>query len=377
MSAIVVNSFNKKFNGVSLRDLNLEILDGEFFALLGDENSGNTILGKVIFNFLKSQRGSVRVFDLDPSSDSKEIKQYCAYSPKEIYFDDNPKAITVFKNTLKTHNLKTTDELEYLLEYFNFDERQKVNDMEDCDRRIFSIINALIVKPRLAVMEYMTDGLPKDVVAKLFAYLENKREEEGLTLLFVSGDYENAQRYCDRVAVMEEGQVKEVTYVKDKLSNDKIFRIYHENIDMERFDSIGCVPIYRGKDYSELYFNGDASLLVSLIANEDIKDFTIEDADLSQKIRAMNSGSKYKAPVSASKEEIEMAYEYETSQTDASDSDEAIGDTEVIGSVDVEADDEILLDEASEDDDTQVLNDIDNTGGGKEWQYLEVKLKVH
>lgn len=366
MSAIVVNSFNKKFNGVSLRDLNLEILDGEFFALLGDENSGNTILGKVIFNFLKSQRGSVRVFDLDPSSDSKEIKQYCAYSPKEIYFNDNPKAITVFKNTLKTHNLKTTDELEYLLEYFNFDERQKVNDMEDCDKRIFSIINALIVKPRLAVMEYMKDGLPKDVVAKLFVYLENKREEEGLTLLFVSGDYENAQRYCDRVAVMEEGHVKEVTYVKDKLSNDKILRIYHENIDMERFDNIGCVPIYRGKNYSELYFNGDAGLLASLIANEDIKDFTIEDADLSQKIRAMNSGTNYKAPVSAAKEEIEMAYEYETSQTDESESDDVIGDTEVIGSVDVEADDETLLNESSEDEDTQVLNDVDNIGGGKE-----------
>ena len=165
---------------------------------------------------------------------------------------------------------------------------------------------------------------------------------------------------------MEEGHVKEVTYVKDKLSNDKILRIYHENIDMERFDNIGCVPIYRGKDYSELYFNGDASLLVSLIANEDIKDFTIEDADLSQKIRAMNSGSNYKAPVSAPKEEIEMAYEYETSQADESESDDTIGDTEVIGSVDFESDDETLLNEESEDGDTQILNDVDNIGGGKE-----------
>lgn len=314
MSAIVVNDFNKKFNGVGIRNLNLEILDGEFFALLGDEKSGNTILGKVIFNFLKSQRGSVKIFDLDPSSDSKEIKQYCAFSPKEIYFHDNPRAITVFKNTLKSHNLKTTDELEYLLEYFDFNDKQRVNDMEDSEKRIFSIINALIVKPRLAVMEYMTDGLSKDVVAKLFVYLENKREEEGLTLLFVCDDYENAQRYCDRVAVIEDGEIKEISYVKDKLSNDKILRIYHENVDMERFENIGCVPIYRGQDYTEIYFNGDANLLVTVIADEDIKDFTIEDANLLQKMSALKSGLKSNTYVHSSDEHVDVAYEYEPTE---------------------------------------------------------------
>lgn len=80
----------------------------------------------------------------------------------------------------------------------------------------------------------------------------------------------------------------------------------------------------------------------------------------------MNSGTNYKAPVSAAKEEIEMAYEYETSQSDESESDDVIGDTEVIGSVDFKSDDETLLNESSEDEDTQVLNDVDNIGGGKE-----------
>lgn len=289
MGVLVTNNLSKKYNKLSINNLNFEILDGEFFALLGTEKSGIDILPKLIFNFAKVSKSGLTVFDLDPSRDSKEVKHYCSYGPLEIYFSSNPKAMTVFKNTLKAHNLQTREELEFLLDYFDFNASRRVADLEGKDKRLFSIINALIAKPRLAVLEEPTKDLDKETIAKLFSYLETKRSEEGLSLLVLGQDFENSQRYCDRVGIVENGSLKEIVYVKDKRSNDKILRIYNDDVELSIFENIGAVLIGKDKDYREFYYEKNPADLVEIIHKLGIVDFTIEDASLTHKLQSLNS----------------------------------------------------------------------------------------
>ena len=76
MSAIVINDLTKgKGKDKVLQKLNLEILDGEFFSLLGTEKSGKTTLARIIMGFLKPNSGSIKDYDMDSFKETKKIKE--------------------------------------------------------------------------------------------------------------------------------------------------------------------------------------------------------------------------------------------------------------------------------------------------------------
>mgnify|MGYP005914922251 CR=1 FL=1 len=74
MSAIVINDLTKgKGKDKILSNLNLEILDGEFFSLLGTDKSGKTTLARLLMGYLKASSGSIKLYDMDSFKESKEI----------------------------------------------------------------------------------------------------------------------------------------------------------------------------------------------------------------------------------------------------------------------------------------------------------------
>lgn len=291
MSAILIKDLSKKIGKeVIFSSLNLEVLDGEFFALLAPEKKGKTTLARIIFNFLKPSQGKVLVYDMDVTKDSKTIKEGVAYVPSEVMFEENTKASSIFNKTLSQHNLSNKDELNNLLDYFDFDQRQKFSNMTDREKKLFSIINALLFKPRLIVLDDTTKDLTNDDNIKLFSYLRNLKEEYGLTVFMLSDDLPMAQSYFDRVAILKDGEVKDIEFVKDRISNDKVLVIKGPIDSIKEFENIGARVIRDELELHELYYNGSMIELTKIINDKQLRNYSIFDSTLDDKVKALQGG---------------------------------------------------------------------------------------
>ncbi|MBP2025479.1 ATP-binding cassette domain-containing protein [Peptoniphilus stercorisuis] len=287
MSAIVINNLTKRMGKkIIFSNINLEVLEGEFFSLLALEGEGKTTLARILFNYLKPAMGSATIFDMNCSKDSKTIKESVGYVSEELLFQENIKASTLFKKTLALHNLQNTEELKYLLDYFGFNPKIRVPEMTENDKKIFSIINALIVKPRLIILDEPTRGLTVEQSIKLFEHLNKLKTEEGLTILLLTDSLIEAQNYCDRAAYLYNGEIKDIEYLNDKISNDKIVKIYSNIETIDAFTMIGSKIIKNTPEEKVLYFDGDLKELSRTIADLNIDNYSIEDSSLADKITA-------------------------------------------------------------------------------------------
>lgn len=297
MSAIVINDLTKgKGKEKVLSNLNLEILDGEFFSLLGTEDSGKTTLARIIMGYLKPSSGTIKVYDMDSFKESKEIKESVSFVPEEMIFDSKIKSYNLLKKTLKVHNLTNTEDIDVLSDYFEFNSNIRVCDLRDRERKILAILNALITKPRLLVLDNPSKFLEERDIDRLFSHLKKLNETENLTVLLLSNSLRQAKKYSARIAYLSDGKIQEIEYNNVKVAGDKVLKIDSFRGNLNYFTSIGARIIKDEEDETILYFDGPLPELSKVIYEEALENYVLEDAQLDDKVNAYYKGENANIP---------------------------------------------------------------------------------
>ena len=297
MSAIVINDLTKgKGKEKVLSNLNLEILDGEFFSLLGTEDSGKTTLARIIMGYLKPSSGTIKVYDMDSFKESKEIKESVSFVPEEMIFDSKIKSYNLLKKTLKVHNLTNTEDIDVLSDYFEFKSNIRVCDLRDRERKILAILNALITKPRLLVLDNPSKFLEEKDIDRLFSHLKKLNETENLTVLLLSNSLRQAKKYSARIAYLSDGKIQEIEYNNVKVAGDKVLKIDSFRGNLNYFTSIGARIIKDEEDETILYFDGPLPELSKVIYEEALENYVLEDAQLDDKVNAYYKGENANIP---------------------------------------------------------------------------------
>lgn len=320
MSAIVINDLTKgKGKDKVLRNLNLEILDGEFFSLLGTEKSGKTTLARIIMGFLKPNSGSIKVYDMDSFKESKEIKESVSLVPEDMIFDSKIKSFALLKKTLNAHNLANTEDIDLLCDYFEFNSNLRVCDLRDRERKLLAIINALVIKPRLLILDNPCKFLEEKDIDRLFSHVKKLNEQENLTVLLLSESLREAKKHSSRIAYLSDGKVQDIEYNNVKAAGDKVLKIDSFRGNLNYFTSIGSRIIKDEEDETILYFDGPLPELSKVIYEEGLENYVLEDAQLSDKVEAYYKGENAKLPrrkTEAPKESKDIKLE-ETSTVEA------------------------------------------------------------
>lgn len=319
MSAIVVNELTKKFRrNLVFNDFNLEVFDGEIFSIMGMEGAGKTTLARILFHFLKPNKGTIRIFDMDGQKESKSVKEFTGYVPEEVWMYDNLKPMAIFNHTLAFHGLKNTDDIQSLMEYFELDNRHKFADLTDSERKRVAIINALIAKPKLLVLDNPSKDLSRAMLDKLFTHIKRLQSSEGLSVLLLTDDLAIGQRYGDRGAYLSGGRLTGIEYLKDKKNNDKVLRIFDELIDVGAFEEIGATLLKDESGDVEFFYDGYLPTLTTVLHQQKVKNYVLEDAVLENKVEIFKSGR------SVSERPVPPAQEAKTSLEDTSEEDTII-----------------------------------------------------
>lgn len=212
MNIVTAKGLTKDYNGLRAVDsVDFEIIRGECFGFLGPNGAGKTTVMRVLYCFITPSSGDIRVFGMDVTQDPSAIKARIGVMPQDDSLDPD---LTVFENLIvyaryfdilrKQSSVIATE----LLSYVDLQEKAHVSirNLSGGMKRSLLLARALVNNPELLILDEPTTGLDphsRQVVWKKLTELK----EKGTTLLLTTHYMEEAEKLCDRVAIMDEGKI--------------------------------------------------------------------------------------------------------------------------------------------------------------------------
>ncbi len=210
---IEVNDLVKKFGDhVAVDGISFTIDPGEVFGLLGPNGAGKSTTIQVLTTLIPPTSGDVRIAGLDVRHDGALIRQLLGYVPQSLSADG---ALTGYENLLVVAKLLGLSRKE---------RRRRIQDilallqLEDAADRLvqhysggmvrrLEIGQAILHRPHILILDEPTIGLDPIARRTVWETLEVLRCETGMTMLVTTHYMEEAEEYCQRVAIMNLGRI--------------------------------------------------------------------------------------------------------------------------------------------------------------------------
>ena len=207
MPVISVEHLHKRYGGtVAVEDVSLSVRRGEIFGIVGPNGAGKTTTVESITGLRRPDGGSVTVLGLDPVRDRAELRRRVGVQLQESTLPDK---LTVGEALdLYGAFYRRPVDRDALLDELGLAavRRTAYADLSGGQKQRLSIALALVGDPEIAVLDELTTGLDPQARRETWTLIERIRER-GVTVLLVTHFMEEAQRLCDRVAVIDRGRV--------------------------------------------------------------------------------------------------------------------------------------------------------------------------
>jgi ABC-type branched-subunit amino acid transport system ATPase component len=194
-----------------VRDVSFEVKAGEIFTLLGKNGMGKTTLLKTLMGFLPLQSGRVDVFGEDVGGLPPHLvaRRTIAYTPQEqALFQD----LTVEQNLRLGMPAKAIfdDELQRIGHFFPVLAarlNQRAGTLSGGEQKMLLVARALMSRPRLMLIDEISEGLQPSVIERLAEVLRAERDDSGVSILLVEQNVKFATSVANRYAVLKMGEI--------------------------------------------------------------------------------------------------------------------------------------------------------------------------
>ena len=187
-------------------DLDLEVEPGCVFGFLGPNGAGKTTTIRVLLDLIRPTSGRALVFGLDSRRESIAIRRRSGYLPGELSLYGRLTGDETLRYFANLRGGADPGSLRALCERLDFDGGKKVADLSTGNKRKLGLIQALMHRPELLILDEPTAGLDP-LVQHEFHHLIEEAREAGQTVFLSSHVLPEVQRVCDRVAFVREGEL--------------------------------------------------------------------------------------------------------------------------------------------------------------------------
>jgi ABC-2 type transport system ATP-binding protein len=229
-AVVNVVDLHKRYGDVhAVAGVSFEVARGEVFGLLGPNGAGKTTTIEMLEGLLKPDSGTVNVLGIDVTRDPGALKERIGVQLQTAALYPNLK-VTELVDLFASFYAKHRSAAELIRE-LGLEERQVAlsRELSGGQRQRLSIALALVNDPELIFLDEPTTGLDPQGRRSLWEQIEELRNQ-GRTILLTTHYMEEAERLCDRVAIMDHGQILEMGTV-----NELVTRHFRERT--VRFDS--------------------------------------------------------------------------------------------------------------------------------------------
>lgn len=215
MSTTIISSVNltRRFGDkTAVSDLNLEVHSGEVFGFLGHNGAGKTTTVRLLNGVLEAHGGQIRVLGLDPITDGPALRARTGVLTESASLDDRLTArdnLHIYADLFGVPRDKVASRASELLEFFELSEQAdaKVATYSTGMRQRLALARTLLHEPEVLFLDEPTSGLDPVAAHQVHNLIENLSREKGRTVFLCTHNLVEAQRLCDRVAVMEHGRL--------------------------------------------------------------------------------------------------------------------------------------------------------------------------
>ena len=212
-SAIRTEKLSKSYGSHrGIVDVDLDVQRGEVFGFLGPNGAGKTTTIRVLLDLIRPTSGKAFVFDIESSADPVAIHRRLGYLPGEFTLYDR---LTGMQTLEYFGNLRGGVDREYqasLIERFDLDPSRRFREYSKGNKQKVGLVAALQHRPELLILDEPTAGLDPLVQQTFFSILREAVAEER-TIFLSSHILSEAERSCDRVAIIREGRIVRVDRV--------------------------------------------------------------------------------------------------------------------------------------------------------------------
>jgi ABC-2 type transport system ATP-binding protein len=211
MTVLKAIQLSKEYNGVAaLRNLNLEIRQGEIFCLLGQNGAGKTTTINLFLGFIKASSGSATIHNIDVSANNAATKKLVAYIPEVVQLYGNLSGIENLDFFSRLAGFKYTGpELASFLTRSGLQTEAQVKRLSTYSkgmRQKVAIAIALAKNAAVILMDEPTSGLDPIAVAE-FTKICKALSMEGKTIFMATHDIFNAVNVGTNIGIMKQGSL--------------------------------------------------------------------------------------------------------------------------------------------------------------------------
>jgi ABC-2 type transport system ATP-binding protein len=191
---------------VAVDDVSIEVEQGEIFGILGPNGAGKTTTVECAIGLRKPDSGTVRVMGLDPQTDQEKVHEIVGVQLQSSVLPAKLRVGEILDMYQSFY--PSPADLGELVEALSLGPklRDYYGSLSGGQRQRVSIALALIGQPKIAVLDEMTTGLDPQARRDTWDLISGVRER-GVTIVLVTHFMEEAQRLCDRLAVIDSGRV--------------------------------------------------------------------------------------------------------------------------------------------------------------------------
>jgi len=211
-SMIEINGLVKKYGDrVAVNGVSFWVQKGEIFGLLGPNGAGKTTLISILATLLPPDGGQVTICGYDLQREASRIRPLIGFVPQELALYPTLSAWDNLAFFGRIYGLRRTalkERIATVLDLVGLRNRagDAVRTFSGGMKRRLNIAAGLIHGPRILFLDEPTVGVDPQSRNFIFEHIERLRTE-GMTILYTTHYMEEAERLCDRVAIMDEGRI--------------------------------------------------------------------------------------------------------------------------------------------------------------------------
>lgn len=229
---ICADNYSKNLGAFSLVNINLEINEGEIFAILGETGSGKSILLESLAGFYQPDAGIVTYNGADARSIPLEKRNIgFVYQDYGLFPHMNVRANIEFG--LKMRRLPVAERrgrAESMMKRLRIEHiaERKPGTLSGGEQQRAALARALVLQPEVLFMDEPFSALDPNTKRDMYALIKDIHHEFGCTIVFVTHDFNEAAEIADRVGIVIKGELRSIC-AADSLNSD------HDDPDVAAF----------------------------------------------------------------------------------------------------------------------------------------------
>lgn len=224
MKALSINNLSKTYrNGLqALKQISLDVEQGDFFALLGPNGAGKSTTIGVVTSLITKTAGSIKVFDTDLDDDPELAKSYIGLVPQEFNFNGFEQVKHILITQAGYYGMPAREaepRADELLKQLGLWEKRHTpaRSLSGGMKRRLMIARALVHNPKLLILDEPTAGVDIELRRSMWTFLR-RINAEGTTIILTTHYLEEAESLCRNIAIIDKGEIIENTDMKSLLN---------------------------------------------------------------------------------------------------------------------------------------------------------------